>query len=396
MTNLLILNSVPWQLLNHACASISTTIATAYDTLGVDGLTHSLNEPDCPAIFTNSDLLPTLARVIANTPKLKWILYDGEPAKGVIDGMKLTREDIQFLHLNELRMLGRVHDEEFKAILEARRPTPDTVACIMYTSGSTGAPKGVCITHGNLIASVSSVSLVFGPHVPKGDIYLSYLPLAHVLEYIVELCAIFVGVTCGYARPKTLTDAGVKGCRGDLVELKPQIMFGVPSVWETIRKGIIGKLNTGGAVKRALFYGALEAKKRGTPVLSGLGERVVLTKVREVTGGKLKFAMNGGAPISKDTQEFLSIALMPMMQGLLFSFLRASRTAPDFFLFQRLWDDRILWNVHFAASRIHTIWRRGPSCALYRNQTPGCSSFWISFFECASSRRNMYPWPFRI
>jgi len=317
LTCILIFNSVPWQLLNHACASISTTIATAYDTLGVDGLTHSLNEPDCLAIFTNSDLLSTLARVMANTPKLKWILYDGEPGEGVIDGMKLTREDIQFLHLNELRALGRAASEEFKTILEARKPTPDTVACIMYTSGSTGAPKGVCITHGNLIASVSSVSLVFGPHVPKGDIYLSYLPLAHVLEYIVELCAMFVGVTCGYARPKTLTDAGVKGCRGDLVELKPQIMFGVPSVWETIRKGIIGKLNTGGAVKRALFYGALEAKRRGTPVLSGLGEKIVLSKVREVTGGKLKFAMNGGAPISKETQEFLSIALMPMMQGLL-------------------------------------------------------------------------------
>ncbi|PPQ88125.1 hypothetical protein CVT25_004881 [Psilocybe cyanescens] len=309
--------SLNWQLVSHGCASISTAIATAYDTLGADGLTHSLNEPDCVAIFTNSDLLPTLARVVPNTPKLRVVLYDGTPSTAVLDGMRATRPDLQFMHLDELRKLGE-NDQSGplpSTLLEERRPSSETLACIMYTSGSTGAPKGVCITHGNLVASISSVTIVFGPNVPAGDIYLAYLPLAHVLEYIVELCALFVGVTSGYARPKTLTDAGVRGCRGDLIALKPQIMFGVPSVWETIRKGVVGKLNEGGALKKALFYGALEARRRGTPVLSGLGERIVLSKVREATGGKLKFAMNGGAAISKDTQEFLSVAIMPMMQG---------------------------------------------------------------------------------
>ncbi|KAH9483478.1 Long-chain-fatty-acid--CoA ligase 2 [Psilocybe cubensis] len=307
--------SVNWQLVSHACAAISTAIATAYDTLGVDGLTHSLNEPDCVAIFTNADLLPTLARVIPNTPKLEVVLYDGTASVAVLAQLQTARPDIKLMHLDELRDLGHSTDQQLITVLEERKPSPSTLACIMYTSGSTGPPKGVCITHANLVASISSVTIVFGPHVPAGDIYLAYLPLAHVLEYIVELCAMFVGVTSGYARPKTLTDAGVKGCRGDLIALKPQIMFGVPSVWETIRKGVIGKLNDGGALKKALFYGALNSRRRGTPVLSGLGERIVLSKVREATGGKLKFAMNGGAAISKETQEFLSVAIMPMMQG---------------------------------------------------------------------------------
>ncbi|KDR82130.1 hypothetical protein GALMADRAFT_240655 [Galerina marginata CBS 339.88] len=310
--------SANWQVMSHACASISTAIATAYDTLGLDGLAHSLNEPECVAVFTNADLLPTLSRVLPRTPTLIWIFYDGVPDQNVLEDMKSKRSDLQLMHLDQLRTSGRLqsdNDAQFIITLEARKPTPDTLACIMYTSGSTGAPKGVCITHGNLVASISSVTIVFGPHVPAGDVYLAYLPLAHVLEFIVELCALFVGVTSGYARPKTLTDAGVKGCRGDLIELKPQIMFGVPSVWETIRKGIVGKLNAGGPLKKALFYGALAAKKNGTPVLAGLGEAVVLSKVREVTGGKLKFAMTGGAAISKETQEFLSIALVPMMQG---------------------------------------------------------------------------------
>ncbi|KAF8153442.1 long-chain-fatty-acid-CoA-ligase [Crassisporium funariophilum] len=308
--------SVNWQLVSHACASISTVIATAYDTLGEEGLTHSLNEPGCVAIFTNADLLSSLSNVLPQVPKLKWVLYDGTPHRSLLEEMKQRNTVIQLIHIDELRASGRIQpDERLLSLLKDRNPTPDTLACIMYTSGSTGNPKGVCITHGNLIASIASVSLIYGPYVPTGHIYLAYLPLAHVMEYIVELCAIFVGVTSGYARPKTLTDAGVKGCRGDLVELRPHIMFGVPSVWEAIRKGIVGKLNAGGTLKKALFYGALEAKRRGTPALAGIGERVVLSKVREATGGRLTFAMNGGAPIGKETQEFLSLAIMPMLQG---------------------------------------------------------------------------------
>ncbi|PPR07077.1 hypothetical protein CVT24_010978 [Panaeolus cyanescens] len=308
--------SVNWQLLSHACILLSTTIATAYDTLGVEGLQHSLNEPESYGLFTNAELLSVLLQVLPNTPHLQVVVYDGIATPSIVESLKSCRPDITFIHLDELITLGSTLDPtQFASTLKERRPTPDTLACIMYTSGSTGAPKGVCLSNSNLIASVGSISLVFGPHIGEGQIYLAYLPLAHVLEFMVELAALFVGITSGYARPKTLTDAGVKNCRGDLAELKPHIMFGVPSVWETIRKGIVGKLNEAGFIKQALFNGALAAKKAQTPLLSGLGEKVVLSKLKEATGGRLVFAMNGGAPISEATQEFLSLTVMPMFQG---------------------------------------------------------------------------------
>lgn len=315
----------------HACASISTTIATSYDTLGESGLTHSLNEPDCIGLFTNAELLPTVATVLSNTPKVKFVIYDGNPSPALLEKLRMVREDILIMHISELHERGRTVPVEH---LAARRPTKDTLACIMYTSGSTGAPKGVCITHANIVASIGSVYIVFGHHFAPGNTYLAYLPLAHVLEYIVELCALFVGVTSGYARPKTLTDASVRNCLGDLNAFRPNIMFGVPAVWETIRKGILGKVSSGGSLKQHVFNGAMALKKAGVPVLGGLADSAVLSKVRAATGGQLLFTMNGGAAISRETQEFLSHAVVPMMQGKipLLSEIQPNR-------FSRIWND---------------------------------------------------------
>lgn len=298
----------------HACASISTPIATAYDTLGESGLRHSLNEPECIGLFTNADLLPTVSNVLPHTPSVKYVIYDGSPSSSLLDTLSNTRSDIRLFSITELLELGKsLHPDP--SLLASRRPKKDTLACIMYTSGSTGPPKGVCITHSNLVASIGSVILVFGHHLIPGNIYLAYLPLAHILEYIIELCAMFAGVTSGYARPKTLTDASVRGCLGDLNALRPHIMFGVPTVWETIRKGILGKVAAGGKIKQIMFEGAMELKKAGVPVLGGVADSAVLSKVREATGGRLLFAMNGVAAINQETQEFISLAIAPMMQG---------------------------------------------------------------------------------
>lgn len=296
----------------HACASISTPIATAYDTLGEDGLAHSLNEPNCVGLFTNAELLPTLQRVLGRTPNVKYIVFDGEPSQDIIEKIKAVRDTIQVYSLDKLRELGRAESVE---TVQSRRPKPEDLALIMYTSGSTGAPKGVCITHANLISSVGSVNVLLGHHLTYDDSYLAYLPLAHVLEFIVELILIFVGMPSGYGRVKTLTDASVRNCKGDISAFRPSIMVGVPAVWETIRKGIIAKVNSGGTIKKNLFNGALAAKKKNLPVLSQVADSVVLAGVRAATGGRLRIALSGGAAISRETQEFLTTALVVVLQG---------------------------------------------------------------------------------
>lgn len=294
-----------------SCACISTAIATAYDTLGEEGLTHSLNEPNSVGIFTNAGLLPTLLKVLPQTPSVKYVIYDGEPKPTIIDSIRSLR-DIQVFSILELRETGKTKSVE---ILESRLPKKEDMALIMYTSGSTGAPKGVCITHANLIASVGAVYTLLGHHLTAEDSFLAYLPLAHVLEYIVELTMIFVGMPCGYGGVKTLTDTSVRNCKGDISAFRPSIMVGVPAVWETIRKGIVAKVNSGGAIRKAVFNFAMNMKKNNVPILAQLADIVVLSGVRAATGGRLRIALSGGAAVSRDTQEFLTAALVTVIQG---------------------------------------------------------------------------------
>jgi long-chain acyl-CoA synthetase len=300
--------------MSHGCVSISTRVATAYDTLGESGLAHSLNEPECVGIFTNADLLPILSRVLKDTLTVRLVVYDGEPKASTLTDLRNIRDSIQVVHIDELRETGRGQPT---AVLESRQPGPDTVACIMYTSGTTGPPKGVVLTNSNLIASVASVMTFCGHILDGDDTFLAYLPLAHILEFVVELALFYKGLTQGYGRIKTLTDQSVRKCKGDIIAFRPSIMIGVPIVWETIRKGIVAKVNAGGTLKKNMFNSAYAVKKAGVPVLSQIASSAVLSNVRAATGGRLRLALSGGAALSRETQEFLSVALVTMLQGIL-------------------------------------------------------------------------------
>lgn len=169
------------------------------------------------------------------------------------------------------------------------------------------------------LTPVGSVWKLLYEYLTTDDTYLAFLPLAHILEFVVENSFVFAGLPIGYGKVKTLTDASVRDCRGDIVELKPSIMVGVPAVWELIRKGILGKVEAGGSLKKGIFNFAVSAKQAGQqyhiPGLAGLTDAIVFNQVRAQTGGNLKIMFNGGGAVSKTTQQFLSTALVQMIQG---------------------------------------------------------------------------------
>ncbi|KAI8388262.1 uncharacterized protein BYT42DRAFT_559504 [Radiomyces spectabilis] len=303
--------SMEWLLTAHGLFTQNMTIVTAYETLGEEGLLHSINETEAEAIYTTADLLPTLAAIGGQCPSLRIIVYNGKADLSVIEKIKSLSSIDHVLSLGQLLKLGQAHPKE------PRLPEPEDLCCIMYTSGSTGNPKGVMLSHKNIVAAIAACNQLLGHLITDHDSMMAYLPLAHVLEFVVENLCVFWGVTLGYASVRTLTDASVRNCKGDIKEFRPTLMTGVPAVWESIYKGIVSKLRSASPKAQKVFQKAFATKawlqERHLP--SVVLDRVVFSKIKDQVGGRLRFALCGGAPLSVETQRFLSVALCPILSG---------------------------------------------------------------------------------
>ncbi|KAI9498714.1 hypothetical protein BDB00DRAFT_867335 [Zychaea mexicana] len=299
-----------WLLTAHGLFTQNMTIVTAYETLGEEGLLHSMNETEVEAIFTSAELLPVVAKVAPNCPSLKHVVYHGDAKAQALTNCKSGNVQM-VMSLDELVKLGQENPRE------ARKPEPEDLCCIMYTSGSTGNPKGVILSHKNIVAAIGGANALLGHLITDTDSILAYLPLAHVLEFVVENLCMFWGITLGFANVRTLTDASVRNCKGDIKEFRPSLLTGVPQVWESIRKGILSKLNETSPQAQKIFQRAFATKawlmERKLP--TGFIDKTVFAKIREQVGGRLKLALSGGAPISLETQKFLSVTVCPILGG---------------------------------------------------------------------------------
>ncbi|KAG2209240.1 hypothetical protein INT47_005532 [Mucor saturninus] len=301
--------SKDWISVAHGAFTQNMAIVTAYETLGPEGLLHSMNEAEVEAIFTGSELLKTLISVLPQCTVKPLVIYTGDASE--VDVAKV-RELIgdRIFTLDEIVSAGQENPQR------PTKPGRDDLCCIMYTSGSTGAPKGVILNHSNLVGAIAGVDTLLGHVIQEGeDCIMAYLPLAHVLEFLVENLCLFWGVALGYGSPRTLTDASVRNCKGDIKEFRPTIMTGVPAVWESIRKGVLSSVAKTSPAAQAIFNRAFATKswlmERGLP--TGFLDTMVFNKVKEQVGGRFRFGLCGGAPLALETQKFLSVTLNPIL-----------------------------------------------------------------------------------
>jgi long-chain acyl-CoA synthetase len=201
----------------------------------------------------------------------------------------------------------------------ARAVTPDSLATIIYTSGTTGEPKGVMLTHTNLVSNMRAAAAALD--ISQEDVALSFLPLSHAFERMVSFVYLFAGVTVVFA--ESFDTIG-----RDLLKVRPMVLTGVPRVYEKLHARIVETAHKAGGAKAAIFRWAVHAGlARARAVLRGrtpgpltalqaaLAERLVFSTVRERLGGRLRFVASGSAPLSDSVMEFFYAVGIPIMEG---------------------------------------------------------------------------------
>ena len=226
------------------------------------------------------------------------------------------------LTLEEVRAKGRAALEARPAsVRESAAPVkPTDLATIIYTSGTTGDPKGVMLTHSNIVFDVIASTAAFDG-LDRHDVALSFLPLCHIFERMAEYLMLHHGVTIAYAE-------GVDQVVANMAEVRPTLMCSVPRFYEKVHVRVREKVAQDPPWRQRLFAWALKVGEeyfrhrvdRTSPspalrVKHAVADRLVFKKVRARVGGRIRVFVSGGAPLAREVVVFFGAAGLPILEG---------------------------------------------------------------------------------
>ncbi|XP_018566336.1 long-chain-fatty-acid--CoA ligase 5 isoform X2 [Anoplophora glabripennis] len=291
-------NCPEWILTEQAAYCYSMVLVPLYDTLGPDACAFIIKQAEITVVVCEDDNKCNL--MLEKSPRcLKKLIVIKDLR--VSTKQKAKNMGVEIVRFSDVESLGskKSHPEV--------PPKPSDLATICYTSGTTGNPKGVMLTHENIVASTSAVILQFGDHKLKStDVMISFLPLAHMLERCCENAMYSVGGGVGFYLGE------IRRLSDDMKALKPTVTPAVPRLLNRIYDKVQAEIN-GSCVKKMLYNMAISAKekeiKRGIIRNNSFWDLVVFRKVQEGMGGKLRLMLVGSAPLAENVLTFVRCAL---------------------------------------------------------------------------------------
>ena len=308
-----------WLFVDFAVLTAGAVTTPIYPTLSIEQIGFILRDSGASlAVVSNATQAAKVFATWPSVPALRTVV--------VIDPADVPQapEELRVLSFADARALGHARIQggwgiarEFQQTALAVRP--DDLATIIYTSGTTGDPKGVMLTHANLIANLTGVLQMLD--LSDEDVALSFLPLCHAFERIVSYVYMMTGISMIFAE-------SLETIPRDLLLVRPTVMSGVPRVFEKLRARINEKAAAAPALRRRLFHWAVSvAIRRGTVLSSDapmpaslrlatrIADRLVYSKIRQGIGGRLRYAVSGSAPLDPELARFFYGAGLPILEG---------------------------------------------------------------------------------
>ena len=297
-------NRPEWHMVDLATVDLGAADVPVYGTLTPAGVSYQIRDSGSKvAIAENADQMAKFLQIRDECPDLEHLIQiEGPCAAGV-------------LPFDEVIDSGQSGDAEDLFWQRAEKIAAEDVLTLIYTSGTTGKPKGVTLTHENLVQNVLP-SAERAP-VNRDDFCLEFLPLCHVFERMLGYLYMYRGVTKAYCSVYHVGDL--------LATIKPTVFASVPRIYEKVYDKVMDKVNNAPPIRRALFNWALGVGRKAYPqqlagetpggFSYGLANKLVLSKVREALGGKLRFCVSGGAPLPLFTNEFFHSIGIRILEG---------------------------------------------------------------------------------
>ncbi|KAJ0716566.1 putative long-chain-fatty-acid--CoA ligase [Helianthus annuus] len=296
-------NCAEWVMSMEACNAHGLYCVPLYDTLGADAIEFVICHAEVTIAFVEEKKISELIKVI---PKAR------EYLKTIVSFGKVTREQREQVENFGLKIHSWV---DFLSLDDGKNidmplKKKSDICTIMYTSGTTGDPKGVLISNNNMVTLIAGVDHLLDSakvSLNSQDVYLSFLPLAHIFDRLIEECFISHGASIGFWR------GDVKLLIEDIGELKPTIFCAVPRVLDRIYSGLQQKISAGGFIKRKLFNLAYSHKLRNMNAgkehskASPLSDKIVFSKVKQGLGGRVRIILSGAAPLAPHVEAYLKV-----------------------------------------------------------------------------------------